>query len=101
MTMKHYISFDIFRNKIVSLPADDSIWRMKCYDADGEVRTITFSKHLFEAEDGNTYPFVVYSFPMTLNAGIINDREDVRWDEDCKEVWDDILSCDLTPFDEC
>lgn len=99
--MKHYITFDEFRNKIINLPDDDSIWRIKCYDADGEGRTLTFSKHRFEAEDGNTYPFVVFSIPMTLDAGLINEREDTGWDEDIQCVWDDIVSsCGFTPFED-
>ena len=97
---RHYLTLDEFRNKIINLPDDESIWRMKCDDADGEERTLAFSKHRFEAEDGTTYPFVIYSFPMTLEAGIINERVDNGWDEDIQLTWDDILSCGLMPFEE-
>lgn len=97
--MKHYLTIDDFRKKIVSLPDDGSIWRLKCENQDGEDYTLTFSKHRFEAEDGNTYPFVVYSFPMTLDAGIINERIDGGWEEDIQEVWGDIVSsCGLMPY---
>lgn len=100
-SMRHFLSFDEFKGRIVNLPDDDSVWRLKCVNSEGTVYTLTFSKHRFEAEDGNTYPFVVYSFPMTLDAGIINERIDEGWDIDTEEVWNDIVSsCDLAPFVE-
>ena len=99
--MRHFISSEEFKEKIIKLPDDESIWRLKCVDDEGNVYTLTFSKHRFEAEDGNTYPFVVYSYPMTLDAGIINERIDEGWDSDIEEVWDDIVSsCGLLPFVE-
>ena len=97
--MKYYLSLEEFRDKIINLPDDESLWRMKCENEEGRIYTLTFSKHRFEAEDGNTYPFVVYSFPMTLDAGIINERIDEGWDEDIEEVWNDIVSsCGFKPF---
>lgn len=99
--MRYFISSEEFKEKIINLPDDESIWRLKCEDDEGNVCTMTFSKHRFEAEDGSTYPFVVYSFPMTLDAGIINERIDEGWDSDIEEAWDDIVSsCGLLPFVE-
>lgn len=92
------MKYEEFREKIISLPDDESIWRMKCKSQDGVDYTLSFSKHRFEAEDGETYPFVVYSYPMTLEAGIINERVDDGWDEDIDLTWQDIMNCGLTPM---
>ena len=92
------MTFEEFRQKIISLPDDETIWRMKCKNEDGVDYTLSFAKHRFEAEDGQTYPFVVYSYPMTLDASIINERVDDGWDEDIRGAWEDMLNCGLTPM---
>ena len=95
------IKFEKFKEKIINLPEDESIWKMKCKNDMGIIYTLSFSKHTFEAENGGHYPFVVYSYPMTLDAGFIQQDIDNGWDENIKAVWDDITeTCELIPFED-
>jgi len=99
--MKHYLTFEEFRDRIIRLPDDESVWRMKCESCDGISYSLSFSKHLFEDDDGAMHPFVVYSFPMTSECGLIQQHGDGEWDDDITGVWQDIVSaCDMTPYVE-
>ena len=99
--MKHYLTYDEFYNKIVNLPNDETIWRLNVESDDNDDYTLSFSKHLYEAEDGNMYPFVVYSYPKTIDAGIIQEHLDEGWNPDILAVWTDITEqLGLKPYEE-
>lgn len=93
--MEKYLTFGEFRDIIVELPIDTT-WHMKC-ECHDETRTIAFAKHYYEAENGGFYDYVVYSYPMTLDAGLIQEAED-GWDGNILEVWNDILNCEYKPL---
>ncbi len=82
---KHYLSYDEFYNKLVDhLPVGET-WRLKCEDNDNPeddncIYTLVFAKHKYEAENGFMYDFVVYSYPKTLDAGLIQEDIEDGWD---------------------
>lgn len=103
---KHYLSYKEFYNKLVDqLPVGET-WRLKCEGCDNlddpldtYVCTLVFAKHQYEAENGSMYDFIVYSYPMTLDAGFIQEGVDDGWDTDINNVWHDITQiCRLRPF---
>ena len=102
---KRYLSYEEFYDKLVDhLPVGES-WRLKCESCDNPddpldtyVYTLVFTKHQYEAEDGCVYPFIVYSYPETLDAGFIQEDE-YGWHSSVKEAWCVIVeSCGLKPF---
>ena len=103
---RHYISYKEFYNKLVDqLPVGET-WRLKCDEScdnlddplDTFVYTLVFAKHRYEAEDGCMYPFIVYSYPETLDAGLIQ-QDEYGWQNSVKEAWHVIVeSCRLRPF---
>lgn len=104
--MRHYIKYEEFYDKLVNhLPVGES-WRLKCEDGDNpkddEMNyTIVFAKHQYEAENGAMYDFIVYSYPKTLDAGIIQEYIDDGWNITISNVWFDITeTCNLKPFIE-
>lgn len=100
---RHYLNYKEFYNKLVDhLPVGET-WRLKCENADDPgddcIHTLVFAKHKYEAENGFMYDFIVYSYPKTLDAGLIQEYIDVGWDEDINSVWNDITEvCNLKPF---
>lgn len=103
MNKRHYISFEEFYNKLVDRLPVGKTWRLKCEDADDPddncVYTLVFAKHKYEAENGFMYDFIVYSYPKTLNAGLIQEDIDNGWEENISDVWFDITEvCNLKPF---
>lgn len=101
---KHYLSYEEFYDKLVEhLPVGES-WRLKCEDGDDPYGencnyTLIFAKYQYEAGDGGVYDFIVYSYPMTLNAGFIQEDVDDGWDAAISNVWFDITeTCNLKPF---
>lgn len=104
--MRHYINYDEFYDKLVNhLPVDET-WRLKCEDNDNPddddyIYTLVFAKHQYEAENGIMYDFIVYSYPKTLDAGLIQEDIDYGWRNGIIQVWDDITEmCNLKPFIE-
>lgn len=72
--------------------------RMKC-ECDGEERVVVFEKHLYEVEDGQKYPCIIYNQPMTLDVGVIQEDIDDGWENSIHEVWNDITEmCGFRPF---
>lgn len=104
--MRHYIDYDEFYDKLVNHLPEDETWRLKCEDNenpddDEMIYTLAFAKHKYEAEDGAMYDFIVYSYPRTLDAGLIQEDIDEGWDPGICDVWADITeSCNLKPFVE-
>lgn len=99
--MRRYINYDKFYDKLVNhLPIDET-WRLDCEDKNGEIYHLVFTKHLYEAEDGNMYQFIVYAYPKTLDARLLQEDEDSGWDECIFNAWYDMTwSCSLKPFIE-
>lgn len=104
--MRHYITYQEFYDKLVNhLPVDET-WRLKCEDNDDPdddncIYTLVFTKHEYEAENGQMYPFIVYSYPKTLDAGLIQEDTDTGWRNPIIDVWYDIIEmCNLKPFIE-
>ena len=104
--MRHYINYEEFYDKLVNhLPVDET-WRLKCENNDDPedddcIYTLVFAKHQYEAENGFMYPFIVYSYPKTLDAGLIQEDIDDGWYENISNVWFDITEiCNLKPFIE-
>lgn len=102
--MRHYINYGEFYDKLVNHLPVDEIWRLKCEDADypdDDCVTLVFAKHKYEAENGFMYDFIVYSYPKTLDAGLIQEDIDNGWYENINDVWNDITeTCNLKPFIE-
>lgn len=101
---RHYISFEEFYDKLVDhLPVEET-WRLKCEDNDHPeddncLYTLVFAKHKYEAENGFMYDFIVYSYPKTLDAVLIQENIDNGWEENIGNVWFDITEvCKLKPF---
>ena len=100
---RHYLSYEEFYNKLAyHLPVGET-WRLKCEDADDPDDncnyTLVFAKHKYEAENGFMYDFIVYSYPKTLDAGLIQEDIDEGWDANISSVWNDITEvCNLKPF---
>lgn len=104
--MRHYINYEEFYDKLVNhLPVDET-WKLKCEDNDDPdddncIYTLVFAKHQYEAENGFMYDFIVYSYPFTLDAGLIQEDIDYGWRNGIIEVWNDIIEmCNLKPFIE-
>ena len=102
--MRHYINYDEFYDKLVNhLPVDET-WRLKCKDndyPDNNIYTLVFAKHKYEAENGFMYDYIVYSYPKTLDAGLIQEDTDTGWRIPILDVWYDIIEmCNLKPFIE-
>lgn len=100
--MKRYLTYDEFYNRLVKLPDNENVWRLKCESKqdDGDY-VLTFSKHRYEAEDGQTYPFIVYSYPRTLDAGLIQQDIDYGWETGINDVWNDITETnELKPYED-
>lgn len=100
--VRKYIGYEYFYKKLVSLPIGET-WRLKCEDADNPDDncnyTLVFAKHKYEAENGFMYDFIVYSYPKTLDAGLIQEDIDEGWDANISSVWNDITEvCNLKPF---
>lgn len=50
-------------------------------------------------ENGLRYDFIVYSYPKTLDAGLIQEDIEDGWDGNIYRVWFDITTtCNLRPF---
>ena len=104
--MRHYINYEEFYDKLVNhLPVDET-WRLKCEDNDDPdddncIYTLVFTKHKYEAENGFMYDFIVYSYPKTLDAGLIQEDTDTGWENPILDVLYDIIEmCNLKPFIE-
>lgn len=96
--MKCYITEEQFTGTLVTLKANRK-WRMKC-ECDGEERTIIFEKHLYEVENGQKYPCILYNLPMTLDVGVIQEDMDDGWENNIHEVWLDITEqCGFRPYE--
>ena len=101
--VREYISYGYFYKKLVNLSVGET-WRLKCEDNDCPeddncLYTLVFAKHKYEAENGFMYDFIVYSYPKTLDAGLIQEDIDEGWDENISRVWFDITTtCNLKPF---
>lgn len=102
--VRHYLSYEEFYNKLVHrLPVGET-WRLKCENNDHPeddycLLTLVFAKHKYEAENGIMYDFIVYSYPKTLDAGLIQEDVDNGWEENISNVWFDITEiCNLKPF---
>lgn len=100
---KQYLSYEEFYDKLVEhLPVGES-WKLECEDGEhpddeGYNYVLTFAKHQYEAENGCMYDFIVYSYPKTLDAGLIQEDIDDGWSA-ISEVWFDITeTCNLKPF---
>lgn len=99
--MRHYIDYDEFYDKLVNQLHDGESLRISCESEYNHIYTLVFAKHLYEAENGAMYPFIVYSYPKTLDAGLIQEDVDNGWDENISDVWSDmVIVCELKPFVE-
>lgn len=100
--MRHYLDYDEFYDKLVNHLPEGETWRLYCEDVDDRyVFSLVFAKHVFEAEDGNMYEFIVYSYPRTLDAGLINEDVNDGWEPGICDTWFDITeTCNLKPFIE-
>lgn len=98
--MRRYIDYEYFYSTLADLIKEDR-WRLECENLYGEIYTLVFEKYMYEAQDGNVYPCIIYSYPLTLDAGIINYDAEDGWDLNITSVWNDITrGCDLRPFIE-
>ena len=99
--MRHYIDYNEFYDKLVNQLHEGESLRISCESEYNNIYTFVFAKHLYEAENGTMYPFIVYSYPNTLDAGFIQEDIDNGWDENISDVWSDIVNiCELKPFVE-
>lgn len=95
--MEKYLTFDEFKERVINLPENET-WCMWCEGGD-VTTTLFFTKYTYESCSGFQFPFVVYSYPMTINAGFIQEDEEDGWDKNLLEVWNDITdSCGLKPL---
>lgn len=101
--VREYINYEYFYKKLVNLPVGET-WRLECEDGsssedDSCIYTLAFAKHKYEAEDGLMYDFIVYSYPKTLDAGLIQEDSEAGWAFSTCRVWCDITkTCNLKPF---
>ncbi len=103
--VREYIGYEYFYKKLVNLPVGET-WRFECEGCDNPddpldtyVCTLVFAKHQYEAENGSMYDFIVYSYPMTLDARLIQEDSEAGWALPVCEVWCDITkTCNLKPF---
>ena len=99
--MRKYIDYKEFYDKLVNHLPENETWRLDCESDDDCIYRLVFTKHLYEAENGAMYPFIVYSYPKTLDAGLIQEDIDNGWDEAIENVWINITEiCNLEPFIE-
>ena len=93
------ITLEKFTEKIINLKDEES-FVMKCKDSGGGVQNIWFEKRMYKAFGNGSFFYVVYSYPFTPDAGFIQEDSETGWEDNIREVWNDITdSCGLIPFE--
>ncbi len=96
---RYNVIFEEFYHRLITLDIGES-WRMKCIDNFGGTCEFVFTRHAYEAVDGNIYSCIIYSLPIYLDAGIISQVGE-GWEKLLFTIWDNITKvCGYKPYKE-
>ena len=92
--MKHYLSYEEFEEFVLrEREGAARHFILDCEDVEGFRRTIVFRDDWFQCR------IILYTYPQTLDVGIIQEDIDNGWDEAIRDVWYDITqTCGWKPY---